>query len=205
VNIPLPTSPDADADHKPPPPGEARARTPAEETRLAAMVDQQFDFVWRSLRRCGLAADAADDAAQQVFIVASRRMGDIQIGAERSFLFQTALRIASDMRRARVRRREQLGTDAEIAEVRDSAPSPEEEVHRKRSLALLDEILGSLEEELRLPFVLFELEGIEVKDIANILGVPVGTAASRLRIAREEFHAIAKRMRARHAFQGRSR
>jgi RNA polymerase sigma-70 factor (ECF subfamily) len=50
--------------------------------------------------------------------------------------------------------------------------------------------------ELRTVFVLFELEGLPVKDIAEIEELPIGTASSRLRRAREEFAAIAKRVRA---------
>jgi RNA polymerase sigma-70 factor (ECF subfamily) len=202
----LPQHPSRDGDRDPPPSEEtAPPRTPEAEARIAAMVHAHFDFVWRSLRRHGLPPEAADDAAQQVFVVASRRIAEIRPDAERSFLFNTALRVASDARRAWARRREQLGDDAAMAEVRDAGPTPEEEAHRKQSLALLDEILESLDEEVRVPFVLFELEGLEVKEIADILGVPVGTAASRLRAAREEFQAAAKRMRARQAFPRRAR
>jgi RNA polymerase sigma-70 factor (ECF subfamily) len=175
--------------------------TPEEEARLVDMVRSYFDFVWRSLRRQGLPPEVADDAAQQVFVVASRRVGDIASGAERSFLFQTAMRVGSDARRAWVRRREHLGHGDELPEVSDSAPSPEDQVHRNRSLAVLDDVLASLDEKLRVPFVLFELEGLEVKEIATLLGIPVGTVGSRLRLAREEFHAAARRVRARHGIR----
>ena len=50
--------------------------------------------------------------------------------------------------------------------------------------------------DLRTVFVLFELEGIEVRQIAELEAIPVGTASSRLRRAREEFSAISKRVRA---------
>jgi RNA polymerase sigma-70 factor (ECF subfamily) len=191
-----PTSHDPEPDRGSPEPPRAN-RPPEQEARIAALVRDHFDFVWRSLRRQGLPAEAADDAAQQVFLIASRRIADIEVGAERSFLFQTALRVGLDARRAWQRRQERVRSDGDFSELRDSAPSPEDEAHRRRSLELLDEILGSLDEKLRVPFVLFELEGLEVKEIANLLGLPTGTAASRLRAAREEFHAAAKRLRAR--------
>ena len=50
--------------------------------------------------------------------------------------------------------------------------------------------------ELRVVFVLFELEELSVPEIAKIVGVPEGTASSRLRRAREEFQKAAKRVRA---------
>lgn len=183
---------------------ERHAHTPAEEARLVAMVRTHFDFIWRSLRRQGLPPDAADDAAQQVFVIASRRLREIQVGAERSFLFQTAARVGSDARRAFGRSKERVGVEEAVADVRDSSPSPEDQMQRKRALEMLDEIVASLDEKQRVPFTLFELEGFEVKEIAEMLGVPVGTVASRLRLAREEFHAAARRLRARQANDMRS-
>ena len=71
----------------------------------------------------------------------------------------------------------------------------------KQARALLDEVLDAMEEDLRVVFVLFELEGVPTEEIAAMLGLAKGTVASRLRRAREEFHAIARRVqaRARHA------
>jgi RNA polymerase sigma-70 factor (ECF subfamily) len=44
-------------------------------------------------------------------------------------------------------------------------------------------------------FVLYELEGLSMAEIAGLLELPPGTVASRLRRAREEFHAQARRLR----------
>src|SRR5258706_514128 len=74
-----------------------------QEGRIRALFELHYDFVWRSLRRLGVPTDAADDGAQEVFVVAARRIGDIILGAERSFLFGTAMRVASQARRARAR------------------------------------------------------------------------------------------------------
>ena len=56
--------------------------------------------------------------------------------------------------------------------------------------------------DLRTVFVLAELEEMEVRELAGVLEIPVGTAASRLRRAREEFSAIARRLRAAWAREG---
>jgi RNA polymerase sigma-70 factor (ECF subfamily) len=183
--------------------GMATARTPARtraaDARLRALVDGQFDFIWRSLRRLGIPAVDADDCAQQVFLVASRKLDDILPGCERPFLFSTALRVASDARRSRSRRREVF---EDVDEPRDSAPNPEQVAEQKSSRALLDEVLDSLPMELRAVFVLFELEELPSTEIADMLAIPVGTVASRLRRAREEFQRIVARMKARDAFEG---
>jgi RNA polymerase sigma-70 factor (ECF subfamily) len=51
-------------------------------------------------------SDDVDDCAQQVFWVAARKLDDIEGDSERAFLFGTAMRVASDARRSRTRRRE---------------------------------------------------------------------------------------------------
>jgi Sigma-70, region 4 len=53
--------------------------------------------------------------------------------------------------------------------------------------SLLDDVLAQLPLELRAVLVLFELEGLELKQIAALEDIPVGTASSRLRRAREDF------------------
>jgi RNA polymerase sigma-70 factor (ECF subfamily) len=167
----------------------------ADQRRLRAMVAEHLDFTWRSLRRLGLPADVADDATQRVFLVASRKLGCIEAGCERAFLFNTAVRVASAEKRTFARRREVLGGTPE-AELRDAAPTADELVDRRRARALLEELLASLEMDLRAVFVLFELEGLTTAEIAGYLGIPKGTAASRLRRAREEFQAALKRRQA---------
>ncbi len=59
--------------------------------RFRERVDAHYDFIWRSLRRPGVVAGDVDDAAQQVFVTAARKLARIRIGCERSFLFQTAM------------------------------------------------------------------------------------------------------------------
>lgn len=164
--------------------------------RLRALFEVEFDFVWRSLRRLGLQPAEADDGAQHVFVVAARRIHEVAPGNERAFLFETARRIASDIRRQSARRREVFTVDQEQ---RDLAPSPEEALRRKQARDLLDEALDQLAPELRTVLVLFELEGMTAPEIAAIVGVPLGTAASRLRRAREEFQGVVKRLMARAA------
>jgi RNA polymerase sigma-70 factor (ECF subfamily) len=63
-------------------------------------------------------------------------------------------------------------------------------------------ILDAMKDEQRAVFVLYELEELTVPEIASLLEVPVGTATSRLRAAREEFEASLRRLRAREQFPG---
>ena len=161
--------------------GTAPAPTAAERERLAAMFEAHYDLVWRVLRRVGLPDATAEDGAQQVFIIASRRMADIEVGKERAFLCATAVKVAGPLR-SRPKR------DVPV----EDAPEPVDEhtpadlVHRKQQRALLDQFLGMLDDDLRTVLVLTELEGLSKREVAEALGIPEGTAASRLRRAREE-------------------
>jgi RNA polymerase sigma-70 factor (ECF subfamily) len=178
----------------------ASKRGATADARLQRLVGAQFDFVWRSLRRLGVPGDDVDDCAQQVFWVAARKLGDIHEGSERAFLFSTAMRVASDARRSRTRRREVHEEDA--AEAADPAPDPEQVADRRRARAVLDEVLDAMPMDLRAPFVLFELEELPTTEIAALLHLPTGTVASRLRRAREEFQSIVARFKARDGFRG---
>jgi RNA polymerase sigma-70 factor, ECF subfamily len=171
--------------------GSARVR---DEARLRRAFDEHFCFVWRYLRRMGLGDADADDAAQQVFVVLSRRLEGIEPQKERAFLYGTAARVFSEHRRARARRREVVGEEA--VEPIDSERSPDSVANREQARALLDQVLDQMDDKLRTVFVLFELEEIGTAQIAEMLTLPTGTVASRLRRARESFHAIVKRMRA---------
>ncbi len=165
----------------------------ADQTRLRRLLDEYFDFIWRSLRRFGLSDDRADDAAQQVFMIASRKLATIQPEAERSFLFGTAMRVASDIRRSAAYRREVAHADAG-ADL-EAGIGPDELLDRRRARELLDRVLEAMDLDLRTVFVLFELEEMTTSEIASMLGIPVGTVASRLRRAREEFEARVARFR----------
>jgi RNA polymerase sigma-70 factor (ECF subfamily) len=166
----------------------------AGEARLRAIQGEHFEFVWRSVRRLGVSEADADDATQQVFIVAAGKLAVIAEGSERAFLFAAALRVASHTRRAQKRRSE---VSCELDDAVDAAPSAEELVDRRRARAVLDEVLKDLPIDVRAVFILFELEEMTLAEIAATLGIPPGTAASRLRRGRELFAAAIARIKAR--------
>ena len=161
---------------------EAHARA-----RLRQLVDSHYDFVWRSLRRLGVADAEAEDVAQEVFLTASRRLADIVVGKERGFLYRTAMNHAAHARRSRLRRREDSGLCAE--EEPSAAPTPEELLDRTRARQVFYQMLERLSAEQREVFVLYELEQMTMAEVAETLNVPPGTVASRLRRARSAFSA----------------
>jgi RNA polymerase sigma-70 factor (ECF subfamily) len=180
--------------------GASEGSEQAQDSRLAPLLEQNLDFVWRSLRRLGVPLSATDDATQQVWLVLSRRLPEIAEGHERAFLFGTALRVASDVRRRLARQREVLGL--ENVEAVDPRPSPHDLIDQRQERSVLDEILDALPDDLRAVFVLYELEEQTALEIAKLLSLPAGTVASRLRRARAEFEQIVKRLKARGQITG---
>ncbi len=180
----------------------APAPSAAEVARFRGVVDAHYDFVWRSLRRLGVKESGVDDAAQHVFWVTSRKLGALAPGCERTFLFRTAMGVAANERRsARLRQREVADAEA-VGRSADSSPTPEDLLGWKRARIVLDEVLDAMGTEHRSVFVLAELEGLTAPEIANLLDIPSGTVASRLRRARDEFHEAVARLRAKEAFRG---
>jgi RNA polymerase sigma-70 factor (ECF subfamily) len=131
-----------------------------------------------------------DDAVQKVFLVASRKLSDVAVGRERAFLFATAVRVASNERRAE-RRKRSVGSEP-LEELVSQERSPERAAHDR---ALLDTILEPLPLELRSVVVLFECEQLTADEIGAILDLPTGTVSSRLRRAREMMEATLRRLR----------
>jgi RNA polymerase sigma-70 factor (ECF subfamily) len=163
-------------------------------SRARAMVDAHFERIWQSLRRLGLSDDDADDAVQQVFSIAARKMDVIEVGGELPYLLGIAVRVAAEAHRSRARRREVPEDDDRIACAPADSPLPDELLDQKRARVLLDEVLRSMPMDLRVVFVFFEIDGMSAPEIARVLGIPVGTVASRLRRAREHFHGRVERM-----------
>ena len=154
------------------------------------LVHENLDVVWRSLRRFGVHEADVDDATQRVFLIANDKLATIESGRERAFLIGIAARVASHARRADQRRRlaEQRLSDTDQA----ATPNPEELAQQLEMRVLLDRVLDALPRDLRTVFVLFELEELSLDEIARCLELPRGTAATRLRRARELFSQSAK-------------
>jgi RNA polymerase sigma-70 factor (ECF subfamily) len=136
----------------------------------------------------GVASDRADDAAQQVFLIALEAMPRIREGSERAFVYSTAVRTAHGIRRKGTREIPSCLIEGDPSPV----PGPDQLADQKRAREALDAIIASMDVDARTVFVLSELDGFTTPEIAELLDVPVGTAASRLRRARERFQLLVR-------------
>ena len=161
-----------------------------------AVYDQFFPFVWRMLWRLGVWPGSVADAAQDVFVVVNRRLGDLRAPElAQSFIYGIVVRVAGDYRRAQ-RRKGLVGT-ADAGDVPDGAMDAHQHVEHKQALALLDRLLDELDEERREVLVLVQLEELSVPQVASLLGANTNTIYTRLRRARQDFEQALQRHRAR--------
>lgn len=168
----------------------------APSTRVRDAVDAHYEVLWRFLRRLGVVEHEVEDAAQRVLLVFAQRLDTVEAGAERSFILGSALRIASDARRKRARSRE-IATGDPIDMRIDPLPNAEEQLEERQRRRWLDKVLDSLPDDLRAVLVLVDLEEQTMAETAQVLEIPAGTVASRLRRARELFELHAAALKAR--------
>lgn len=174
----------------------------AQPLSIDALVQQHTDFIWRVLRRLGLSSTDADDATQQVFMVATRNLHRITDANARAFLYGTAVRVASNARRGL--RRQRALHDAHAQPDVEVAAGPDKMLEMRAARDLLDELLSRLPEEQRRVLILVEIEQLELSEVAELESLPSGTVASRLRLARQRFAVLLKSAQSRNPF-GRER
>jgi RNA polymerase sigma-70 factor (ECF subfamily) len=159
-----------------------------------ALYDAHAAFVWRTLRRLGVPPAYLEDACQEAFMVVHKKLSSFDGASPKSWLFAIAMRVAADHRkRAHVRR------ERSVAEVPETViPAPQHtDLERRRTRDLLQSVLDDLDEDKRAVFVLYELEGMPMPEIAKTLGCPLQTAYSRLHSARERVKSAVSRKEAR--------
>ena len=153
---------------------------------VITLVEEHHTFIWKLMAKLGIPEADVDDATQQVFMVLLQREGLLlKEGSERSFLFGVALKVARGHQRTLMRRREVVGNP--VDEISDPRPSAERLADEKYARRLLSQILESMPWDLRVVFALHELDDKNSFEIAELLAIPRGTVATRLRRARDWF------------------
>jgi RNA polymerase sigma-70 factor (ECF subfamily) len=177
----------------PHPAGGAAVPCDAPESPFQLVYAEHFDLVWRSLRSLGVPSASVEDAAQDVFLVAHRRLPEFAGRSSlRTWIYGIVLQVARNHRR---RERRKGGLDPLDVDVAGHGPGPDEEAEAAEALEHVAEVLGDLDEPKREVFVLGELEQMTAPEIAEALGINVNTVYSRLRAARLAFTAALERRR----------
>jgi RNA polymerase sigma-70 factor, ECF subfamily len=182
----------------------SREARPAETAKVRPTFDQIYDetfpFVWRTVRRLGVDESAVDDVTQEVFVTVHRRLGDFEMRcAPKTWVFSIAMGIVRNYRRSRRRKEAAEPLSSHVVNpdvVADRGADPMEQASLAEAGRLLHRLLEQLGEEKAVVFVMAELEGMTVPEIADLTGVNMNTVYSRLRAARKEFDQALSRLRA---------
>lgn len=159
-------------------------------TAWRGLYDRYSPSVHRFISALGIPMEEREDAAQDVFVAVYRSLARFRGEAQLStWIYRIAARHAVRLGRRR-RVREFLCTLA----VREPPPAPAADPSERASqLHLLDRMLNKLNPKKRTVFVLFEIEGLRVDEIARVVGCPENTVWSRLHHARAEMLKMARR------------
>ena len=142
--------------------------------------------------------DDAEDVVQEACLRAFRYFGSFQGGNARAWLLSIVRTTA--FRWLQKNRAQQLATEfnEEMHSLGSEALDPETLLLRGADARLLEQAMNQLPDRLREVLVLRELEGLSYREIAEVVGVPLGTVMSTLFRARERFrHAVTDLVRQR--------
>jgi RNA polymerase sigma-70 factor, ECF subfamily len=163
--------------------GVDRARPDGEFVSLREVFDDHAPFVWRTLRHLGVREADLPDVCQDVFLTVHRKIEGFEGRSSlRTWLYGICLRTASDHRRRAHVRRERIVAEPPPSSV---GPTQHDDYERGEARRLLAELLDELDEDKRAVFVLYEIEELGMKEVAEIIGCPLQTAYSRLHAARK--------------------
>ena len=155
----------------------------------------EFPYVWRTLRRLGVAPADVEDLVHDVFVVVHRRLDDYdRRRAIRPWLFGIAFRLASENRR-RARNRHEVPTSSVDPPAKEPTAEAMLESDERRQLVL--GCLQALSLDQRAVLILVDIDGEAPADVGASLKIPIPTVYSRLRVARSRFAAAVGRARLR--------
>jgi len=158
---------------------------------------EYLNFVWSAARRFGVEPSAMEDVVQEVFMVIHARLHTVEKPESlRSWIYSVVRRIAANHRRIRRANAARPGEPG-FQEALSREPTPLERTERTDAARLLLTLLETIDERKREMFALVEIDELSVPEAAEILNIPVNTAYSRLRSARQEFEQALARHEAR--------
>ena len=166
---------------------------PGPPISFRVLFDAECGYVWATLRRLGVPERDIEDVAHETFLRVAAHLHEYEPSRPlRPWLFVFALRMARDYRRL-ARNKHETVVEAEDGTQETAVPA-DELLAARETHALVMQGLDALDWDKRVVFVACELEERPVAEVAASLGIPRNTAASRLRLAREEFTATIRRL-----------
>jgi RNA polymerase sigma-70 factor (ECF subfamily) len=175
--------------------------TPDSRTRLEEEALAQIDALYRTALRFTRNASDAEDLVQETYLRAFRALHQFTEGTNlRAWLF----RILTNTYINEYRKRQRRPTNTSLDDIEDfylydhlvdsgvqpGEERPEDIVLERLTTADVQAAIDELSEEFRQVVVLADVEGFSYREIADIVGIPVGTVMSRLFRARRRLRRV---------------
>ncbi len=147
------------------------------------LVRAYQDHLYALVARMVPDRDQASDAVQEAFFSAFRNMDRFRGGSVRSWLSRICVNAAMDTQRARKRRPSQPYPELEDDTWQPPAgedADPEATAMTSERTRVLNSALAAITDDQRTAIVLFDVEGYDYAEIAEMTGVSLGTVKSRI-------------------------
>lgn len=165
-----------------PPPAGGQATATRNEQTPQTVAELGARFVPQTLRYLGVREDAVLDAAQDVLVVALRRLDNFEGRSTlKTWMYGICIRVAQEYRRKHKNGREIL---VEVLPEMTTPANQEHAVQKAEWRRALGTVLDTLSDEQREAFVLFEIQRLSMKEVAEVLGCALPTAYFRHKAAR---------------------
>lgn len=163
------------------------------------LVEEYKDKIYNYVARMLNDRDQAEDVAQETFIRAYTSLPNFRGASSfQTWLYRIASNLAIDTMRRRSYREGEFSLDEPLStregevqrQVEAEGPGPEDTIQNEELREQIEEAIAELPPKLRTVIVLYELQGLSYKEIASVVGAPLGTIKSRLFNAREQLKEI---------------
>ena len=150
--------------------------------------------IYSFVRRMVSDPDDAEDVTQDVFVKAFRNIRRYDgRAALTTWLFKIAANLCVDRARRRKRRGDAVSLDesysASFLVPADARWNPEQLAVAAEMKQAVEAAIAAMSDKLRPVVLLHDMEGLEYQEIADALGIPLGTVKSRLFLARGHLQA----------------
>ncbi len=180
--------------------------TMGEDRRFARLMEATYRKVYNLAFRLSGNRPDAEDLTQEAFYRAYRSFPDYEGDKPfENWIFRIVTRLFLDLLRSRRRRIRAMSYDAPLQkegsdetvyfDVPDGSPNAEQKLLSETFGEDLQKVLATLSEEQRLLITLADVEQMPYKEIADLMGKPVGTIRSRLHRAHKQMRLRLERLR----------
>jgi RNA polymerase sigma-70 factor (ECF subfamily) len=145
------------------------------------VYDTYFAFVWRAVANRGVPFSAMDDVVQEVFLVVHRKLDEFEGRSTlRTWLSGIVRRVVAD----HVKKR---GHETVEDHAFESLEDPAAELERRTAVTVVTAMLEKMSAAHREVFILYEIEQLTVREIAELTRTNENTVQTRLKAARRTF------------------